>query len=416
MALIIAYVLIFSVIIYKSSYFSLTDFSKPIILLFFFIKLFAAFLYIHLHNKVLNGGDIVTFINESEILFSSLKESPRLFLQLALGHNDVIPEPIHLEYYIDKMGYWYDNANYLVVRINALIRLISDGNWYVNVVFFSFFSFVGVFGIFRFFSDYLEGNSQYILVIILFIVPSSVFWYSGLHKESIVIFSLGLILNSYRNFRLYRRKISSSFLIALGFLLLFLVRSYVFGAFIISFTALLLSKQFSLKPIYLFVLVFIGYAASVLLIGSINEKANPLNEMKVRQLHFLGAPGNTTYDVPILEPSLKSAVKNSPEAVLNIIRRPMVSDCMKSNFWCFLAMIESYIILICVLIGIYHLNWRALGNNSLFLFCLVFSLVTLLIIGLIVNNSGAMVRYKSIVIPFLLIGLILGRNTENSFK
>jgi hypothetical protein len=37
---------------------------------------------------------------------------------------------------------------------------------------------------------------------------------------------------------------------------------------------------------------------------------------------------------------------------------------------------------------------------------------TLFIIGLIVNNSGAIVRYRSIAIPFLLISLILNKKEK----
>ena len=411
--LLISYILILSAFIYKSKYFSIEGINKPIILFFFFLKLGAAFVYIQLHLNVLNGGDIETFIRESEILFSSFREDPRFFWQLTLGLNDFRPEPPHLMPYIDEMAYWYDQSNYLVVRINALIRLISFGNWNVNAIFFVFLSFVGLFGIFRFLSDYFHDNWQYILLIILFIIPSVIFWYSGIHKESIVIFSIGIVLNSYRNIKINRRKPISYFLILFGLLMMFLIRSYVFGAFVISFTALVLSRKISIKPVFVYLGTSVLYVSIAILIGQVKPSIDPLNEMIVRQQVFLEAEGRTTYEIPLLEKSLTSVVKNTPNAFLNIIQRPLIKDCQKSTFWCYIAMIESYIILFIILIGLWKLDWINIWNNSPVLFCLTFSLITLLIIGLIVNNAGALVRYKSIAIPFLLIGLILGRKGNN---
>ena len=73
----------------------------------------------------------------------------------------------------------------------ALIRPFSFGIYNVHAIIFAFISFVGIYNLYLFFETrmYNKINLQFIL----FGVPSIVFWSSGVHKEAITFFGLGLI-------------------------------------------------------------------------------------------------------------------------------------------------------------------------------------------------------------------------------
>jgi hypothetical protein len=111
-----------------------------------------------------------------------------------------------------------------------------------------------------------------------------------------------------------------------------------------------------------------------------------------------------------------SLIKNIPNGLLNLGIRPLPTDCIKSNFWCFLAMVESYFFLALIIYCGIRIQWKKLTQNNIALFCLSFTLFVSIVIGLIVNNAGAMVRYKSIILPFLLLGLYFASRKDKELS
>lgn len=405
MILVLAYTAFFCFLIYKLPFFRLPKTSPVLVLLFFLIKVGASFLYVHLHKTILDGGDIFEYYKDSGIIFSAIKENLMYYLQLTFGISGTLPEPNHLMPYIDKMSFWYDRSTYLLVRINAVIRLFSFGSFTVHVLVFTFFSFMGVIGLFHFFKKYFKEETTW-LYLILFLVPSEIFWYSGLHKEAPIIFSLGISMYCINKiFYEKEKRVLFGILLLLSLVIIMLSRTYVFLALFASLIPYLLSvrnMKHTLK-IYTssFVILLIIFVAFINSIDSLNF----YEELKIRQLHFINSPGNTSFEIPLVGNNFLSLIKNIPNSILNIAIRPLPTDCVKSNFWCFLAMIETYFFFALLIFSLSKINWKYFSQNNIALFCLSFTLFTCIVIGLIVNNAGAMVRYKSVVLPFFLMGL-----------
>jgi hypothetical protein len=123
------------------------------------------------------------------------------------------------------MGYWYDFTGYTIIRVNALMRNFFDGFYFYSFLFFSFLSFIGGFYLYKFISDKTD-LSEYVIIGLIFLVPNILFWTSGLHKEALVLFSLGILLYSFNQFILFRCNISLIVAI-LSFLFLINVRMYM---------------------------------------------------------------------------------------------------------------------------------------------------------------------------------------------
>jgi hypothetical protein len=71
-----------------------------------------------------------------------------------------------------------------------------------------------------------------------------------------------------------------------------------------------------------------------------------------------------------------------------------------------------------LLFGIF-LIWRlkqTFPDERFILFCLFFSVSVLLMIGYSVNNLGAIVRYRSVVLPFLIAPLLTMINWQRLGK
>jgi len=411
--LVLIYIVFFSYIILKTQVFKSKSLTKNYILAFFLIKVVAGFTYIYIHKNILVGGDIFAFFNDGKIVFSALKENPLTYLQLVFGPSDLRNVPTHLLPYTDSMGYWFDQGNYVMVRINALFHLFSFGYFSVHVVFISFLSLIGIYNIYRFFEPCFNGDKLF-LVIFLFFTPSIVFWYSGMHKEAVVILALGFILNSYQHLISEEFKPRWIAAIILGTVLLTLVRFYVFAIFFPGLLALFLSYRLKKIPsLYLFTSIYILFMLAGIMLHFYNPNFSPFQEMMVRQQYFFNSPGNSSYTIPMLDGSVLNTLVNIPQALLNSLIHPVPKDCLTSSFLCFMAMIESYMILAVLIYAIFKIKWNRLMTNEIILYCLFSSISLLIIMGLVVNNAGALVRYKSVILPFLLIGVYLATRKQN---
>ena len=205
--MLIVYSVLFLLFVYKSKTFNSTSVSSKVWVFIALIKISVALLYNWLSHQLPTFFDSGIYFHEANIVFSSLKENPLYFIQLLIGRNNYFPEPDHLCGYIDKMGFWYDNTGYTIVRINAFLRLFSFGFISLHFLFFSFLSFIGGFYLFKFFSDRTD-LSEYILIAIIFLIPNILFWTSGLHKEALIMFSLGILLYSFNQYIIYKCNIS----------------------------------------------------------------------------------------------------------------------------------------------------------------------------------------------------------------
>lgn len=411
--LVLLYSALLSYIILKTNVFNSKSLTRTYILSFFLIKIVAGFLYLYIHKYLLDSGDMFAFFNDSIIVFGALKDNPLTYLQLVFGPNDLRHVPAHLVPYTDAMGFWFDKGNYVMVRINALFQLFSFGYFGVHIVFISFISLVGIYNIYRFFEPYFNGD-KLLLVIFLFFTPSIVFWYSGMHKEAVVIMALGFILNSYQHLVMRDFKVRWPLALAFGFLLLGLTRFYIFAIFLPGLLALFIGWRFSRVPkLYLFTGVYLFFVLAGLLVHFYAPAFSPIQEMAVRQQYFFDSPGNSSFAIPVLDGSLSGLIRNLPMALVNSLIHPVPKDCFTASFLCFLAMVESYIILAALIYGLFRIRWHRLLSNEMILYCFFSSISMLIVMGLIVNNAGALVRYKSVVLPFLLVGVYLATRKKN---
>jgi len=117
-----------------------------------------------------------------------------------------------------------------------------------------------------------------------------------------------------------------------------------------------------------------------------------------------------------LEPSFTSFVVNMPQTLSLSILRPYPSDVR--HILSLAAATEADTLLLLFLIFLFFPNKR---NNQrqpmIFIyFCLFLSFSVLITIGYSVNNIGAIVRYRSIILPLLLTPLFCRINWQKINK
>ncbi len=404
----LAFFLLLLFIINSTRFFKTDSISRQVLLVGFSLKAFSAILFGYLYKSgMLRGSDTYTYFNDGNIVYNALKSDPFTYFKLAIGSNDFTPVPKYLLSYTDSMSFWFDSSNYFLVRLNALIRPFSFGVYNVHAIVFAFLSFIGTYNLYLFFEN--KVNSKKVLQFILFGIPSIVFWTSGIHKEAIVIFALGTILYNLDEIIQSTYTKRNVFFAIFGLIVLGYIRIYLLAFLLPLMSAMILYKRFEFKQssVKMFAVCIVSFLLLILFIDYNTPNISLLHELAVRRTYFLNSPGNTTFQVEGIPHNIQGVMILLWEAITNPFIRPLPNDC--NVFLTYLASFETLILLFVFISLLVTVNFKSIFRNPYALFSILFGLSTLFLIGLIVNNSGAIVRYRSVAIPFILIGLCLSR-------
>lgn len=398
------YSLLFLTFVYKSKMFSIRYLRPSTLVLFAAIKIFAALLYYWLYSEIPTFYDSEHYFRDGNVVFSAIQESPLYYLHLLLLPNNYFPEPEHLCSYIDDMGLWYDFTGYTIVRVNAFIRLFSFGYVSIHFLFFSFLSFIGAFYLFRFFAK-VTTLSEYYILGVLFLVPEIVFWTSGLHKEALVLFSSGiLIYNTYQ----YSLRSSKWRLVLIIFSLAFLanVRMYMTLILLPALIAYYWNEKSKIKAIIPYFVTYGVVLLSVIAYDVIAPNSKRLAyKITEFQYAFINSTGNTSFPTEVVSNSWSRIIQLFPEHFVNGFMYPLYNQCVSN--WCRLSSIMSMILVGILVLSLFKIKYRYLLNNTIALFCFSIGFSLMGVIGVVVSNAGAIVRYRSIALIFIFIGLMV---------
>jgi hypothetical protein len=270
--LVLFYTLLFVFILRKWAFFSIEKIPHTWLIITFIVKISAGmlvwFTYHHLYPDR-NSGDIFKYFDDGLVLYNALFTHPIHYFKMMVGMQG---GELYSMYY-EKMSHWtreYNmglyNENRTMIRFNALCDIFSFGNYHVHTVIICFLSLTGFVGVYKSFCTYFKGKEK-ALFLILFFIPSALFWSSGVLKEGLAFFALGMCLYFY--FKLLHDRFTGVNLVlfCFFFFLLSITKIYVLAALLPSLAAhLILTKNNSKKPalIYLMVLVFIATASAII--------------------------------------------------------------------------------------------------------------------------------------------------------
>lgn len=397
-----AYLVLFAWLVTKVKFFTASGLSNSQLVILFLLKVMAGIFYGWMgvyYGEMAKMIDTWAYHMESLQEYALLKKDPVEFAT-NLFRNDYPGGYEH--FFATKNSWWNDVKANLLIKIMAVFNLLSFGQYYTNVIFYSFISLAGPIAIYRVMK---EVYSQHIPVLLAcFFVPSFLYWTSGLHKEGLIFMGIAIMIyHFYFGFRDGRFSLKRVLWILAGFLLVLILRNFLVITLIPPLIAWILAAKTKMKPVYCFIMVGV---VSVVLFFSLRYLSPGLDFPQAtvtKQQEFFKLEGGSTVEVNPLEPTLASFVKNAPQAIGLSIIRPYPSDV--THLLSLAASVEIMILLLFVLI---FLAWRLknLKPSSLILFFLFFSLAVLFMIGYTVNNLGAIVRYRSIVLPLLVIPMV----------
>jgi hypothetical protein len=363
-------------------------------------------------------ADIYKYFDDSKILFDALKTHPVHYFKMLTGIGNNTPEFNH---YYTEMNFWARkidssiyNDSHTIIRFNALVRIFSLGYYNVHTVFICFLSLVGLTGIYKTFVPFLKDKKTE-LMFVVFLLPSVLFWGSGVLKEGLIFFALGLLM--YYTTKLF--SIKSIFICLAVSLLLALSKFYVWLAILPSLIFMLWINKTNTKHVFIkFAVVFILIFSLGLNIDKFLSIQNPLVTLSQKQIEFNQIAEGNTFDINKkniavagsviainkLEPTLSSFLRNTPKALSNTILRPFLWE-LKSPMM-LMAGLENILILFIILTCLFFIKPLKEIQWEYVLFCISFVLIQFLIIGETTPILGAIARYKVPALPFLLIAFL----------
>jgi hypothetical protein len=141
-----------------------------------------------------------------------------------------------------------------------------------------------------------------------------------------------------------------------------------------------------------------------------------MNVVCLKQADFLQLGwAKSAVPVTALEPTVKSFITHLPGALNIAFCRPFVWDSYSAFY--FVSALELLVLIILVTVSVIVIikARNTLFNNRLVLFCLFFCFISLLFIGYTIPILGAVTRYRSAFLPFLITPFLCAFNW-NKFR
>ncbi len=383
----------------KVPFFTRTGLTKPQLIILFLLKVMAGILYGWIG---IYYGNLAQMVDTWSYHYASVSEYRQLYTHpyeflVSIFHNEYPGG--YLNFFSSYDSYWNDLKGRTFIKVLSLFNLFSFGYYYVNIIFYSFLSLFGPMAVYRVMTDVFPRRKAPVLVA-CFLIPSFLYWTSGIHKDGLIFTGISLVVyHLYFSLKEKRFGIRRLLGILLGLVIILAFRNFLLLVLAPALVSWIWAARRGRRPWLVFTLVYGAFVLLFFTARLISPRFDFPEAVAAKQRDFLHLSGGSAVPTRRLQPQFLSFLANAPQAISLSAVRPYPSDVR--HLLSLAAAIEINGLLLLVLI---FLVWRlpAPASGPFFYFCLFFSFSVLLTIGYTVNFLGAIVRYRSIIFPFLL--------------
>ena len=376
-------------------------FSTRSLQLAFFLRIalgFGLFLIYSYHYPSRQDADTFKYFDDSQYMYDAFWTNPGDYFKMLFGiHCNT--EYFNVEYF-NNMSNWvrsYDNGlfndNRLMIRVNAFLRIFSFGNYHVHSIILAFLAFMGSFSLSKLFFE--VSRSKVLTYIAVFLVPSLVFWSSGILKEAVLLAALGFF--AYHFYQLFdsNRTWKNYVMLFLMSCVLIVLKLYVFMAFFPAIIIWLVVSKWR-RSLWVYLLMYILFIAIATLIGEINPRYDFVNLIVDKQKQFIRLadfyPVNSRFDLEVLTYEFWSLLLSSPEAIFNVFTKPWPNEL--NSILYIPSFIENAVILLLLFTTFVYRKALNVKEWDFVIFCLSFCIILYTVIGLTTPITGAIVSTK----------------------
>ncbi len=380
-----------------------TDLTKGQLTIIFLLKVMAGIFYgwigVYYGNKA-QMVDTWSFYYYALQEYEVLKSNPGEFF------GTVFANPYDhgwSNFFSSTNSFWNDLKANLMIKLVAIFDVFSFGYYYVNVIFYSYISMFGAIALFRVMNDVFPGKKM--LIMCGLFLPSFLYWTSGIHKEGLNFLGIALVLyHVYFGIKNKQFGFVRILAIIFGLLLVLFLRNFVFVLLLPGVIAWIIASYFGKNKWLTTAVCYLIFTVLFFASRYFHPSLDLPSAVSNKQQEFMKLTGG--YEVPFkkLEPTVAGFLSNTPQAFVNSTIRPLPEDV--KDLLSLAAALEIELLLF-LLILFFVFKYRDASNQSAFIpFCFFFSIAVLLSIGYTVHFLGAIVRYRSIILPIACIPML----------
>lgn len=433
---IIAFLLILTILIFAYIYQIVTVPKNPIYKYYtraLSIKLFGSFCFFLIYGYYYPGGDTTNYFEGAVVYGKLLTTDFELFLKACISP----PSQENLKLFrvtnmIMADAYWEEKTNF-VIKFFIPVVFLANNSFLISTLLTGLLFFFPVWSFFKALNNICPSPA--IAFFSCFLIPSTIFWVSGMSKDTITFGGLCLFISHamiYPYEKSWLKKMRSFFFMFLGFVLILNVKPYVVIGLIPAFFTWKVSSMVKqkVKNVWLKILIFptvlvMGIYASYFILTLFGESLDKfaldraletaaVTQQDLKRIEYQGQ----SFDIGEFKPELESILPKIPIATFAGLFYPLPGhvngavpniSTLENSF--FIALIIYMIYLSILPKGASLISDRAKDTLTFFL---VFSITFAFIIGLSTSNFGALVRFRAPMLPmfsaFIFVKLYYLRN------
>ncbi len=332
--------------------------------------------------------------------------------------------------YASRIWMYSDPPAYMVVRIAGVFAILTGGTYAGTAFLFALFSFSGLWAMYMAFCRLFPAHVFGLALAILFI-PSTIFWGSGILKDSVTFGLLGWSTAAVIHLLYWQRRPWLWLLVLLGSLFFafsikeYIVLSFIPAAMIWGYFVMIKKVPNKMARILIapFTMVFI-MALSAFIVYKVGESsprysiANLAETARITAYdigRWTGRNAGSRYDLGDFDGSLPSMLRLAPAAINVSLFRPYLWEVR--NPLMLVASLEGLTLLIITIIILFRMIRFRINilQSPAAWFALVFSFTFAFAVGISTYNFGTLFRYKVPLMPFYAILLVLAWSNAKQF-
>lgn len=354
-------------------------------------------------------GDTYRFFDDAKLIYASADEGIDVYFKLLTGIG-MKEDEVAMQYYyqMTHMERSYSEAfyndNQTIIRANALVMPFSQGHYSIHIAFWCFASMIGLTAILKVLTRYFPRKKMAMFTAV-FLLPTVLFWGSGVLKEPILLLGLGLFFRGIMRFAYGEFKPQNALGFLLGISLLILAKGYVLFALLPASAGLLLARAFPKRNFWaMFGIPHLALVALVLLGPFVSPSFDFATRMNLKQVAFYNVTAESDSGSLLKLPAIAQSSDlffHAPNALHVTYLRPWPWEW--TNFLYIPAALENLFLFIAI--GLMLWNFRRPYGLAVPIIAFALSAVLVLgvLIGEVVPVLGAVVRYKMPALIFLFV-------------
>jgi hypothetical protein len=403
----------------------------------FFAKIISSIIFSLVYLVYYEGGDTVAYWDGATTLQNLLFNSPSRFINEMFTTPELMNMGVNFNW---KTGYppgwiYREPESFFVSKISFFFSLITIKSYLASSLIVAFLMSLSSW-YFYCSMRLLKLHNEKVLAYCILFTPTVLFWCTGISKDSYVLIALLILVSVLIRFFILEQKFSKTALMFfVSVYLIYCMRLYVLIAFLpamlMAYSARLsrknLDSSFKRRSIKVgfFILSGVVLYSYFEFSGGASQVQDIFNEIIVTQQDFANNTtyGDKKYNLNLTSYDIPSLIAATPAALIAAFFRPFPWEAL-SPLFIFNGLENTILIVLTIL---FFLNRpfqkiRFIISNEILMFSFIFILVMGFSIGFTSGLFGVLVRFKSLILPFLLIlltvdyGLLLKKDEQETLK